>query len=142
TVTALDIQRGEDGAAASARLTLAVDDKLSGMEAGDSLAVNGCCLTLLAAPEPAGDGRFLIHADLMPEILRVTTLGGLQPGDPVNLERTLRLSDRLGGHLVLGHVDAVGRIRERRPEGNAIFFRIEAPPSVMRYVLPKGSIAV
>lgn len=124
------------------RLAFTVPKKFSDVKTGDSIAVNGCCLTALSDPEAMDDGQFIVRADLMPETLRVTTLGDLRVGDPVNLERTLRLSDRLGGHLVQGHVDAIGTVRERKEEGNAIFFKIEAPSSLMRYVIPKGSITV
>lgn len=103
---------------------------------GDSIAVNGVCLT---ARELEAD-RFI--ADVMPETTRATTLGDLRPGDPVNLEPALRLGDRLGGHLVTGHVDAVGRVTARRDEENALLLTISLAPNLSRYVVLKGSIAV
>jgi riboflavin synthase len=104
---------------------------------GDSIAVNGCCLTLVER----GDGWWA--ADTVEETLRRTCLGQLQPGDPVNLERPVRLADRLGGHLVQGHVDAVGCIAERavQADGSARV-RIEVPPPLVRYMVEKGSVAV
>ena len=98
---------------------------------GDSIAVNGCCLTVTAS----GEGWWA--ADAVDETLSRTNLDRLSPGDPVNLERPMRLSDRLGGHLVQGHVDAVGTILEAAPA-----LRVGAPASVLRYVAEKGSITV
>jgi riboflavin synthase len=98
---------------------------------GDSIAVNGCCLTVTAT----GDGWWA--ADAVDETLSRTNLDGLAPGDPVNLERPVRLTDRLGGHLVQGHVDAVGTILEPAPA-----LRVRAPAAVLRYVVEKGSITV
>ena len=104
---------------------------------GDSIAVNGCCLTVV----DRGDGSWT--ADAVAETLRRTCLSELQPGDPVNLERPVRLADRLGGHLVQGHVDAVGRIADRLPgpDGSAVLC-VDAPRELLRYMVEKGSIAV
>ncbi|MGI8491460.1 MAG: riboflavin synthase [Acidimicrobiales bacterium] len=104
---------------------------LEGTRVGDSISVNGCCLTVVSV----GDRTW--SADAVGETLSRTGLGALRPGDPVNLERAVRLSDRLGGHLVQGHVDAVGRIASAAPE-----LRVEAPESVLRYLVPKGSVTV
>jgi riboflavin synthase len=98
---------------------------------GDSIAVNGCCLTVTGR----GDGWWA--ADAVDETLSRTNLDRLAPGDPVNLERPVRLSDRLGGHLVQGHVDSVGMIVEPAPD-----LRISASREVLRYVVEKGSITV
>jgi riboflavin synthase len=98
---------------------------------GDSTSVNGCCLTVVAL----GDGWW--EADVTDETLDRTNLGDLKPGDPVNLERPVRLEDRLGGHLVQGHVDGVGTIVEASPD-----LRITAPASLLRYLVEKGSITV
>jgi riboflavin synthase alpha subunit len=104
--------------------------------AGDSLAVNGVCLTVIVAQ--AGE----IHADVGPETLRVTTFGALLPGTSVNLERPLRADGRIGGHLVQGHVDAIGTIEARRPEAECEWFTVSFPPALAPYLVPKGSIAV
>jgi riboflavin synthase len=103
---------------------------------GDSIAVNGVCLT---AVDPDGD-RF--RADVMAETLRRSSLGPLAEGDPVNVELPLRAGDRLGGHVVQGHVDGTGTVAEARDEGFARLVRIAAPPDLLRYVVEKGSIAV
>ncbi len=104
---------------------------------GASIAVNGCCLTVVEL----GDGYWA--ADAVVETLDRTSLGDLAPGDPVNLERPVRLADRLGGHVVQGHVDATGTVRSRevQPDGSERF-RFDAPAEVLRYVVHKGSITV
>lgn len=106
------------------------------MALGDSIAVDGACLTVAKFIR----GAFV--ADVSEETLARTTLGGLQQGNKVNLERALRLSDRLGGHLVSGHVDGVGRLLLRHPAGNSTIYQFQVPGELMPYVLPKGSIAV
>ncbi|HUF83453.1 MAG TPA: riboflavin synthase [Acidimicrobiia bacterium] len=123
--------------AGGARFEFEADTVLGDVELGASIAVNGCCVTVVEW----GDGWWA--ADAVTESLERTALGTLQPGDPVNLERPLRLSDRLGGHLVQGHVDAVGRVEARRPlpDGSALV-RLAAPPELLRYVVEKGSITV
>ena len=104
---------------------------------GDSVAVNGVCLT---AVEPHVDG---FAADVMPETLRRSSLGPLEPGAEVNLELPLRAGDRMGGHVVQGHVDGTGTVESVREEGNARVVRIAAAaPELLRYVVEKGSIAV
>jgi riboflavin synthase len=122
--------------AGAARLAVAASVVLDGTAVGDSICVNGVCLTVV---EMTG-GEF--SADVANETLTVTNLGGLRVGDRVNLERALRLSARVGGHLVTGHVDAVGRIREKRQESNSWRVFFDAPESSLRYVIKKGSIAV
>ena len=104
---------------------------LDGAQIGDSTSVNGCCLTVVAL----GDGWW--EADVTGETLDRSNLGDLRPGDPVNLERPVRLEDRLGGHLVQGHVDGVGTIVEAAPD-----LRVTAPAGLLRYVVEKGSITV
>jgi riboflavin synthase len=109
---------------------------LSDPHEGESIAVNGVCLT---AYDMAGR-RF--SADVSPETLSRTGLGRLNHGDLVNLERALRLSDRLGGHLVSGHVDCVATVRERKPLGRYTLFTFSLPKELSRYIVEKGSIAV
>lgn len=121
---------------ASARLTVAAHKTLEGTRVGDSIAVNGACLTV------TGLERGAFTADVMAETLARTNLGELRPGDRVNLERALRLGDRLGGHLVTGHVDGVGVLADRRRQDIAELITIQAPPEVLRYLVPKGAIAV
>lgn len=106
------------------------------LSVGESVAVSGACLTVTALE----DTIFL--ADVSGETLARTTLGRLRPGAAVNLERALKLGDRLGGHLVSGHVDGVGRVAGRREEGTSIRFRFSLTAEVARYVVAKGSIAV
>ncbi|MBI4536752.1 MAG: riboflavin synthase [candidate division NC10 bacterium] len=108
----------------------------AGLRLGDSIAVDGACLTVSVL---AGE-RFT--ADLSVETLQRTTLGRLRAGSRVNLERPLRLEDRLGGHLVTGHIDAVGRIAARTPEGAGERLRVRYPQALARLLAPKGSVAV
>ncbi|NTV15573.1 MAG: riboflavin synthase [Desulfobulbaceae bacterium] len=103
---------------------------------GESIAVNGVCLT---AREIRGR-RFLV--DVSPESLERTNLGKVAVGSLVNLERALRLSDRLGGHLVSGHVDAVAQVLERKPLGDFVLFTFTVPPGLGRYIIEKGSITI
>ncbi len=114
-----------------AKLRIRAGRVLEGVGLGDSTAVNGCCLTVVAW----GDGWW--EADVSDETYRRTNLGDLEPGDPVNLERPVRLEDRLGGHLVQGHVDAVGEIVEPAPD-----LRVRMPGELVRYLVEKGSITV
>jgi riboflavin synthase len=103
---------------------------------GDSVSVDGCCLTVTAI-----DGVRLAF-DAVPETLRRTTLGAMAAGAPVNLEPALRAGDRMGGHWVQGHVDAVGELVSAEPEGEAVNMTFTAPDTVLRYVIEKGSICV
>jgi riboflavin synthase len=103
---------------------------------GDSISVNGACLTVT---EVTG-GSFSVG--LSPETLRRTNLGELRPGDEVNLERALAVGGRLGGHYVQGHVDGVGTIVGRRPEGDSLWMTFEAPADLLRYLVVKGFVAV
>lgn len=120
----------------SAKLQIAARKVLADVRLGDSIAVNGVCLTVISfSPQE-------FTADVMPETLRKTNLVELKPGQVVNLERALALGGRLGGHLVSGHVDGTGRIRDRRLEENAVVVWIAAAREVLRLVVPKGSITV
>jgi riboflavin synthase len=110
--------------------------KLRGLALGESVAVNGACMTV------AAKGRGTFYIDVSLESLRRTALGSLRAGSTVNLERSLTLADRLGGHLVQGHVDGVGRVVAIEPEANGWRFTFEAPPGVARYLVEKGSITV
>lgn len=118
------------------RLRIACRSIWKELALGESVAVNGVCLTVTEA------SRGSFAADVSPESLRRTTLGDLRRGDAVNLERALRLDSRLGGHLVQGHVDGVGRVREVREEGGGRTLVISAPPEIAVYLVEKGSIAV
>lgn len=119
------------------RLTLAAPNlDVSDIAPGDSIAVSGCCLTVVA-----NDGDTLAF-DVSNESLSLTTLGGLREGDTVNLEKALRLSNRLGGHLVSGHVDGLGTIVAIETDARSQRWRIEAPPALSRYIAAKGSICV
>ncbi len=120
----------------SARIVVEGGHFLDGTRVGDSVAVNGACLTVTRV---AGD---TFEADLTVETLARTTLRTLRPGDAVNLEAPLALGDRLGGHLVQGHVDGVGRVVRRWQEGDAWWLDLAAPPALTRYIVEKGSIAV
>jgi riboflavin synthase len=115
------------------RLTTAIAAEIA---SGDSIAVNGVCLTAVLAD--ASD----IHADISPETARVTALGSLRRGALVNLERPLRADARLGGHFVQGHVDAAGAIEEIRPDGDSFWLTVRYPALLAPYIVRKGSIAV
>lgn len=118
------------------QLVLDADFVLDETEIGDSIAVNGVCLTVVVLEKQ----RF--HVDVSPETLTKTTLGKAKINDRVNLERALRLSDRIGGHLVAGHVDGLGSIKQRKRVGNSIVVSINAAESITRYMIEKGSVAV
>ena len=118
------------------RLTVNADFDLDRTKIGDSIAVNGACLTAVSV---AGR-RF--EADVSPETLEKTTFGQAKIGERVNLERALRLSDRIDGHLVSGHVDARGTITQKVSSSNATIVTFEIPADLSRYIIPKGSVAV
>ena len=118
------------------RLILRVPPHLTDLQLGDSINVNGACLTVV---EKTGEN---IAVDVSSETLEKTTFREMREGDEVNLERAMRLSDRLGGHIVTGHVDAVGTLVERRSEREFVHLKIQVPKSVSKYLVPKGSIAV
>jgi riboflavin synthase len=118
------------------RLSLAWPGRADPLVLGESVAVNGCCLTVVAA----GGDAFDVQAG--PETLLRTNLGDLHAGNPVNLERALRVGDRLGGHFVQGHVDTTAVLRDRRPEGEWEFLAFVIDPAWTPLMVPKGSIAV
>ncbi len=128
----IDMRPREQGIALSIQAPFA----LEGSRVGDSFAVNGACLTAIELE----NSRLVV--DVSPETVDKTIIRFLKPGDPVNLERALRLSDRLDGHLVSGHVDGVGKIIHKQRTGNSILFRIELPETLARYTINKGSIAI
>jgi riboflavin synthase len=113
------------------RLRIAATHVIDGAEIGESIAVNGCCLTVVAF------GTDWWEADVSPETISRTSLADLADGDPVNLERAVRASDRLGGHIVQGHVDGVGEIVEPVPD-----LRVKVPDSLLPYLVEKGSVTV
>lgn len=125
-----------DKGLAGTRLNILASTVMGDLTMGASINVNGTCLTVVAK----SDRDFSV--EVSPETLSVTTLGTLTTGAPVNLERAMKLDERLGGHLVAGHVDGVGAIRSRHQEGNAIVLVIEAPKEILRYCVSKGSITV
>jgi riboflavin synthase len=122
---------GEVASMDGGRLRIAATTVLEDAKTGDSIAVDGCCLTAVEI----GSGWW--EADMTDETLRRTTLGGRVPGDRVNLERPVRVNDRLGGHIVQGHVDAVGEVVESAPH-----LRVRMPRPLLRYVVEKGSVTV
>ena len=125
-----------DKGVSGTRLSVLASAVLDDLAVGASISVSGACLTVVSV----GEREFAVEVSR--ETLAVTTLGQLAAGTPVNLERAMRVHDRIGGHLVAGHVDGVGSIRNRTPEGNAIVLTIEAPREVLRYCVHKGSIAL
>jgi riboflavin synthase len=124
-------EMGSVAAFEGTRLRIAAGVVLEDVQLGDSIAVNGCCLTLVAQ----GDGWW--EADVSEETLARTSLRGITVGSPLNLERSVRLADRLGGHLVQGHVDGVGEVVQPVPD-----LQVRIPEALMKYVVEKGSITV
>ena len=118
------------------RLVIQAVAVLEGTKVGDSVNINGACLTAVEI----ANNRFTV--DVTPETLRRTNLGLLKPGDAVDLERALSVGDRIGGHIVQGHVEATGKVISVEPDGDSLVMRFQAPPQVMRYVVSKGFIAV
>jgi riboflavin synthase len=118
------------------RLAVAADFDLSGTSVGDSISVSGACLTAVAIA-----GR-QFEVDVSPETLARTTLGSIRVGERVNLERALRLSDRIDGHLVSGHTDGTGTIYAREAAGNAVIVTVAVAEALTRYMIVKGSVAV
>ena len=122
--------------AGSARLSIKGSVIFGDLKLGDSVAVNGVCLTA------AELGTNLFSADVMNETLKRSSLGELHPGDKVNLERAVKADGRFGGHIVSGHIDGIGRIAAKNPDGNAVWITISAPQNILKYIIEKGSVAV
>ena len=122
--------------AKSSRLTIGGKKVLEDTKIGDSICTSGVCLTVTSLTEDC------FTADVMAETMRRTKLGSLTPGSPVNLERALRPDTRLGGHIVSGHIDDTGTITNMERDDNAVWVTIQAEPSILRYIIEKGSIAM
>ncbi len=118
------------------RLTIQAQTVMADLKTGESVTVNGACMT---AVELTTTG---FSCDVSPESLSLTNLGDLKAGDPVNLERAMRMDDRLGGHMVSGHVEGIGQIIEKSAHENAVMLTIAVPPQVLKYCVPKGSITL
>jgi riboflavin synthase alpha subunit len=117
-------------------LVVEAPETAAGTSVGDSVALDGVCLTAT----DVSDGRMTFHA--VPETLDRSTLAALEPGAEVNVEPALRAGEPLGGHYVQGHVDGLGRVTDTTPEGDGLRLRLDVPPDLLRYCVPKGSIAV
>jgi riboflavin synthase len=122
--------------AKSAQLTISADKVLQDIKLGDSISTNGVCLTVIRFSNQS----FVV--DVMPETMRRSNLKNLKPGSKVNLERALKLGDRLGGHIVSGHIDGVGQINAIEEEDNATWVTIKSEAEIMKYIIEKGSIAI
>src|SRR5438045_3154058 len=131
-VETLGTVRHLSAAGAGRRLVLEAPALAGGLTLGESVAVNGACLTVVRHDAATCD------FELAPETLRKTNLGALRPGDRVNLERSLRLGDRLGGHIVQGHVDGVGSIDRKAPDGDWLMVWFRCPPELTLQMVPKG----
>ncbi|MBN1613306.1 MAG: riboflavin synthase [Deltaproteobacteria bacterium] len=135
-IEAMGSFRGMTAVSLGARLEVDTAMDLTEVKIGDSIAVSGACLTMV---DKSARG---FAADVSAETLTRTTLGSLRAGDRVNLEKSLRLMDFLGGHLVLGHVDGLGRIAQKVSKSDSILFAFDVEPSLTRYIVEKGSVAV
>lgn len=129
------VRRIEHGAK-GARLTIQAKTVLEDTRIGDSIATNGVCLTVVSMTSDS------FSADVMAESLRRSSLGTLQGGSPVNLERAMAANGRFGGHIVSGHIDGTGTIASQKREDNAVWVKIKTPAPLLRYIVEKGSIAI
>ena len=120
----------------SYNITVKAQKVLENLKIGDSIAVNGACLTVVKISGSA------FTADIMPETVKLTNLRNLKSGDKVNLERTLKLSDGLDGHIVSGHVEGIGVIASKKAQGIAEIVTVKTPPQLLKYIIKKGSIAI
>ena len=125
-----------NGGADGVELVVEAPETAAATHTGDSVALDGVCLTAT----DVSDGRIAFHA--VAETLRRSTLAALEPGAELNVEPALRVGEPLGGHYVQGHVDGVGRVADTTPEGDGVRLRLAVPPELLRYCVPKGSIAV
>ncbi|MFO7951692.1 MAG: riboflavin synthase [Bacillota bacterium] len=132
----IGIVRGISSSNEGAGFVIGAGEVLSGLKIGESIAVNGPCLTV------TGTGPNSFTAWAMPETLDKANLKELATGDPVNLERAMPLGGRMGGHMVSGHVDALVTLSGRKKQGEALLLTFEAPPELLRYIIPKGSVAL
>lgn len=132
----LGIVTAADKSLNSFRLTISAKVVMDDLEAGASVAINGACMTVLDLTSSS------FSCDVSPETASLTNLGQLNPGDKVNLERAMRLTDRLSGHLVSGHIEGMGQIYEKRAEENAVILSVTVPPPLLKYCIPKGSIGL
>ena len=121
---------------AGARMSILASTVLQDLKIGESVSVSGTCMTITGREEQD------FSIDVSSETMNRTTLGSVSAGAPVNLERAMRLNERIGGHLVTGHVDGIGLLRRREQDGNAMHLTIEAPDDILRYCIQKGSITV
>tara|TARA_Y100000588_G_scaffold331858_1_gene369735 strand:- start:190 stop:795 length:606 start_codon:yes stop_codon:yes gene_type:complete len=126
------IERNSDGA----RLVVSVDSFMDGVKLGDSIALNGTCITVVSFDSSS------FESDLSNETLKKTTLANLEVGDDCNLEKAMLLNERIGGHLVSGHIDGLGKVESIKKDGESFWFKIKADKQIMKYVVYKGSIAV
>lgn len=126
----------EGQAGGRARIVVRTPWTLEDVVIGESIAVNGCCLTVVHKDQ------HMFAADLSDETLRLTALGSLQVGDALNLERALRMSDRLGGHIVTGHIDGIGRLESRQVLEGAVALTVSLPQPLTRYLVDKGSVTL
>lgn len=124
------------GSGASREISIGAEKILEDIHKGDSIAVNGICLTVT----DFGPGWF--SADVMHETLDRTSLSQARAGGPVNLERAMRADGRFGGHIVTGHIDGTGTVLRIKPDANAVWYTIQAPPQIMRLIVEKGSVAI
>lgn len=122
--------------AAAYRLKLKAARVLEGLEMGDSIAVNGCCLTAIEFDQDS------VSFDLLEESVRLTSFQTILPGDPVNLERSLRFNGKIGGHFVTGHIDAAGTVSHAERRGKDLYLRVQPPEDFLKYLVYKGSIAI
>ncbi len=139
-VTALGEVKAIERLDGLARLSIAAPYDANDVAIGASIAHEGCCLTVVEASAQPNGMRYVV--EVAPESLRLTTLGALKPGDRLNLERSLKVGDELGGHMVLGHVDGLGHVLSVTKDGEGWRLKIKPPAEIDRLIAPKGSIAI